>query len=781
MAPEAPPSESPEAGPAKNPGEVAIEVESFGTGNVVRPGDWAGIRLLLADSGDRNREVAVRLHLPDSDGDTAQYTRVVVLNPGRQLGVWLYARMPWNLSPGLPVRVSVAEVASGGDDAASIGRQIGWRPIAPVNVALPEDSLALVVGASAAGLDQYSQLLRNREIPPAAHERMQVIGGLSPDMLPDHWTGLSACEVLLWNGEDPAGLPGDSPQAIREWVNRGGHLVIVLPAVGAEWTSASNPLADLLPACKIDRLAEVDLEPYRVVLSGKRLAGKAIKAPLHRFTIGPDALPGDATAILTGPHGVIAARRLVGAGMVTVMGIDLSDRRLAHEGWLRADAIWARLLGRRGATPTPTEVESLTNGIARSAGADVWVDDRIGAMISQSREASVGVFFALILFVAYLGVAGPIGFKLLQMKGLTRHAWVAFVLTAGVFTAVAWAAATSLRPKREEAWHFTVIDHVYGQPVERARSFVSVLLPTYGEQRVSLGEAGLDERWSQALTPWADPAADASPAFPDARPYSADTRRLTELTVPARSTIRTFQADWLGGPRWSMPVPAAAEQGPRIDSTGRLVGTLRHGLPGPLEHTRVILITGQVSEPSLGRTTAVSPPPVGRAYGWVLRDAWNPGEALDVSQFQPTPPALLAKRLKELVPTLSRVQLSSASASKDEDLDDMVALYGVLEQPEIDKTFTTGPASVHRRMTHGLDLAKWFTQPCLIVIGRVEDAPNPVPLAVDGHRLDGKDRASSGRTIVRWVYPLSPTPLVVGGGAAAEPSVAPAQESKRPS
>jgi hypothetical protein len=769
-----------EAPVVPNPGDVAIEVESFGVGNMVRPGDWAGIRLLLQDTGDRNREVAVRLHLPDSDGDTAQYTRVVVLNPARRLGVWLYARMPWTITPGSPVRVSLAEASPARNGGLTIGRQIGWRPVAPLTVSRPEDSLALVVGGSSLGLDQFSQVLRNRDIPPAAHERVQVVGGVSPDMLPDHWTGLSAFDVLLWSGEDPAGLQGEAPQAIREWVHRGGHFVIVLPAVGAEWTSASNPLADLMPACKIDRLAEVDLEPYRMILSGQRVPGETIKSPIHRFTIAAATPESEATPILTGPHGVVAVRRLAGAGMVTVIGIDLSDRRLAHEGWLRGDAVWARILGRRGGTPTAAEVESLTKGIPRSVGADLWVDDRIGALISQSRKASVGVFFALILFLLYIAVAGPIGFKALQFKGLVRHSWVAFVATAGVFTAMAWAAATSLRPRREEAWHFTLLDHVYGQSVQRARSYVSVLLPTYGEQRVSLGEAGLDERWSQALTPWGDPAADSSPAFPDARPYDAESRRLTELTVPARSTVRTFQADWLGGPRWSMPVPATPEAAPRMDSTGRLVGTVRHSLPGPLEQARVILITGQVSENSLGRTTGVSPQPVGRAYGWVLRDPWQAGQPLDLSQFQPAPPALLAKRLAELVPQVSRVQLGNVVASKDEDLDDMTALYGVLEQPEINKTFTTGPASVHRRMTHGFDLAKWFTQPCIIILGRIEGAPNPVPLAVDGHPLDGVDRPSSGRTIVRWIYPLAPAPLVVGGRTIPDPaSVAP--EPRKPS
>jgi hypothetical protein len=57
---------------------------------------------------------------------------------------------------------------------------------------------------------------------------------------------------------------------------------------------------------------------------------------------------------------------------------------------------------------------------------------------------------------------------------------------------------------------------------------------------------------------------------------------------------------------------------------------------------------------------------------------------------------------------------------------------------------------------HGLDLSRWLTQPCVIVIGHLvqEDAGAcPVPLTVDGTEI-----GSRGRTVVRWVYPLPPAP-----------------------
>lgn len=765
--------------PELAPGEVGIRVETFGLGNVARPGDWVGIRLALKDTADQPRTIAVRIHLDDSDGDTALHSRIVTLNPGQELGTWLYCRTPWDLTQGSILRVSIAEAAPADDGSITIGRQLSWKPIAAATVVPTQHAIAYVIGAQALALDQYSQTLRDRDTPAAAHEVLQVIAGLSTESLPDQWTGLAAAETILWSNGEPSSLGEERASAIREWVNRGGHLVIALPGVGASWTSPSNPLSDLLPTCKVDRLAEVDYAPYRTLLSGNPDATGSVKAPLHRFTIQHDTSVADATPLLTGPHGIIAVRRLVGTGMVTLIGLDLTNRRLTQAAWLRADAFWSRILGRRAATPTQAEIEAaMSKGIIGRAAPDAWCDERIPAAISQSREAGVGVLLALVVFIVYALSAGPLSFYVLRARSLERHAWVAFVTLAGIFTAIAWAGAQSLRPKREEAWHFTILDHVFGQPVSRARTFVSVLLPTYGDQRVSLGQEGTDEKWNQALTPLSDPAALSIAAFPDSRPYTADVRNMTDLLVPARSTIKTFQGDWLGGPRWSMPRPVTTDDAPRIDSTGRFVGTLRHDLPAALEAPRIYLVVGQVAEGSVGRTTMMSPPVVGRVYAWA-EPTWEPGVPLDLAKFQPGPQAGALKRFSDLVPELSFINQTLPASVKDDDLDDAMAFFGVLEQPSMDRAplgTTAVKASLHRRMVHTLDLAEWFTQPCLIIIGTVSDMPNPVPMAVDANPLDGKARPSSGRTIVRWIYPLPPAPLIFGGGPGA-PTVLPPSSS----
>jgi hypothetical protein len=58
-----------------------------------------------------------------------------------------------------------------------------------------------------------------------------------------------------------------------------------------------------------------------------------------------------------------------------------------------------------------------------------------------------------------------------------------------------------------------------------------------------------------------------------------------------------------------------------------------------------------------------------------------------------------------------------------------------------------------RSEAHGTDISRWFTQPCVIIIGHIVDAESPVPLTLNGDSLGTK-----GHTVVRWIYPLPESP-----------------------
>lgn len=758
--------------------EVDISTEFFGVGNVARPGDLAGVRLALTDTAPTPRDVAVQLHVRDADGDRALYTRFVTLNPEEPMGVWLYPRLPWSLGGGSTLTVTVRRVDVGEDGSLAIGRQLAAGRVSASKVVPDVGGLIGVIGRQALGLEQYAITPSNYEVSASSHETKTIVADLLPAVLPDDWRGWCAFDTLLWSDAEPDLLGAAQTQAISEWVHRGGHLVIAVPGVGNPWASPRNPLADLLPRASMERLVEADLRAYAHLLLGSPTKDTAAnfrmdadrlgKTTVHVFRVAPDAEVREATPVFAGPHGVVAVRRLVGAGMVTLVGLDLAERSVRTT--MRADAFWGRVLGERADTLTATEAEQAASDrfkFTRRMGATRLVDAHIPRAISRTQSASVGLLVGLVLFIAYWLIAGPLGFAVLKARGLERHAWVMFLGTALAFTAVAWAGASWLRPKQAELLHYTVLDHVYGQPVQRARMFASVLLPTYGEERVSVGEPGADEGWRQSLTPFIEPEAGTLVAFPDARAYLVDTRDSSSLTVPSRSTIKSFVTEWLGGPRWAMPRPVSPGQEPRLSESGSLAGALTHDLPGPLSDVLIIVVHGQTSEEQdlraadrgiKGRLKAL-------ATGRVKQGPWSPGETLDLAEFAPAP---LAEPITDFLKRLTRYDSLSLTGGEFTvtEAENALTLYSVLEPPDYAADMpATGPvdAIIQRRIVHGMDLGAWFTQPCVIVVGRLENAPPPFPVSVNERRLDGTDLPASGRTVVRWVYPLAPDPPVFTG------------------
>jgi len=57
----------------------------------------------------------------------------------------------------------------------------------------------------------------------------------------------------------------------------------------------------------------------------------------------------------------------------------------------------------------------------------------------------------------------------------------------------------------------------------------------------------------------------------------------------------------------------------------------------------------------------------------------------------------------------------------------------------------------NRHVAREIDISEWFSRPSLIVIGYLDNSELPMRV-----RLNDSDRpvASSGTTMVRWVYPL---------------------------
>lgn len=792
-----------------DPGEIQIAVEQFGAGGAARPGEWTGLRLSLIDSSDRQREVLVRVAVDDADGDRPWYEAVVTTNPGVRQPLWMYVRLPFGFRAGdtLAVTAFAAEEAPALAHtglAFDSGRVLGSLRIPAGRLLGPTEGMIGVVDRRPLGLARYGINAGQSPWLPSGHERSEIVTGLDPAGMPDRWMGLAQFDVIVWGEPSPNTLSAERAQALREWVLRGGHLVIALPTVGQTWTDElNNPLYDIVPKVRVRAREAVNLNAYRSLLTASPTALLPTNAIVQEMIPREDAEPGQAVRIIDAVPGesaesaggglpAVAVRRLVGVGAVTFVGLDLGSPGLAARGLPDADQFWHRILGRRGELLTREELtaragdQSVVSGMMLTR-ETVSLDRDIADLIAKSGWASAGVLLGFVVFVAYWVLAGPGGFALLKLKGLTRHAWLAFLATAGLFTAIAWGGAAALRPKQVDGTHLTFLDHVYGQPVQRARAWMSVLIPEYGETGVSIGDpARLADPASRpalhnAMTPWEPPnigLGGGAGGFPDARGYRINARTPDTAFVPTRATVKQFQFDWAGGPRWQMPRPVAPEgaEGPadiRLwDGTrdrtepGQLapaaLGALRHDLPGPLTDVVIVINRGQVP---LSTGQARGQGALVDAVAFKLPAPWQPGTPLDLAAAtrKLTPQQNIDARqyFEQLLSAGQADSLTGAAVSDAGNIGTRLyaaTFYSQLPPPDYTDRSSRVRRLAARSATHGLDLGHWFSQPCLIVVGQLAaDAPSPVPVSVNTGG-GWEPVLTQGRTVVRWVYPLPAAP-----------------------
>ncbi len=774
-------------------GEITISCPAMGVGGVVRAGDWVGLKLGISDSASKSREIIVQVSIPDADGDRVEFERSMTTNPGTPQPLWMYVRLPSRFSAQSSLNVTAFEAVEGGAvregerPPLNPGRVLGVaKLVRPMTTESRTEGLIGIVGNRTMGLRAYQGPEQsNFQAAFAGHERSRIVARLDADSLPDRWMGLSPFEFLVWSDVSPTTLGSERAAALREWVQRGGHLVVVLPAVAQVWTDEqNNVLSDIVPRVRVRRQEGVSLEPYRALID-VRLPDKLAmpeKEVLQTFTPLPGATEQEAIGIIAaageaGPDGAqewVAVRRLVGTGMVTLVGLDLNSRWMDRQGAPDPELFWHRVLGRRGALALSRE-SGTSSAYIRSRD-PVTVDGFIPGLIAKRGQAAAGVLLGFVVFIMYWLLAGPPGFAVLKKMGWGKHGWVAFVAAAGVFTAVAWGGATLIRPGRTEAKHLTILDHVYGQNTDHARSWFSLLVPEYGQMTLTLGEPVSRERtrYHNALAPW-EPDDASGEGFTDARGYRVDCKNPDQATIPTRATVKQLQADWAGAPPWKMPRPVGADPA-APDGAVRLAdekadsyatGMLVHDLPGPL--TDVVVIVNRGQKDLLKSLTGG--PLWADAWSFSI-GTWNPGAegAIDLRQKtakKPAsgetllPPAEYFKRIIE--GSRSDVEGGDVVGAALTKRLEAISFFSQLEPPDIkarDMRSTTARAA-QRKYTHTLDLGRWLSQPCVIVIGQIgagaDDAPSPVPLYA-GNGASARPLSTSGRTLVRWIYPLGSRP-----------------------
>lgn len=757
--------------------EIQKDLSRLGIGQRVRPGVWTPLLVSLNNPLTKPVEVRIELLVPDADQDIVHYQRVVTLTPQRDnQQTWLYAMAPSGTDTASQWRLQVID--------QSTDKLLDYQDIAIADRYLESRMTAVgIIGRSMMGLEAYST-------DATQQEKTVFLRGLEPATLPDRWYGLSMLTSIIWTPQiDPAGtnISPDFTRALRHWVQRGGHLVIVLPTVGDTWPS--SPLADLVPP-NTQRVVN-DIYP---LFLGSITNSNSTPQTISMRVFEPDTKAG-VQGVLFLEDDAWGIAHQIGRGRVSMLGVDLTDSRLASMGLPSPGAwtLWSEIFGWQGPALLPSYVNSQVD-IGKMNRADqriaVSTGDFIAPRIAMRDTAAPSLLLAIALFVVYWVVAGPVQFVMFKQMKIIHHAWTGFVGVVLIFTIVSWSGAYFLRPGHTQIRHVAVLTATKGQADAHVHAWLSLYVPTHGPVETKLGYPDYDTadnvgRSSVASTSttnhphnaiWSTGFASETQnqAFPDTRTYNINAAQPDDVNFAYRSTAKQLEFDYFGNlSTLVIDAPSTSNKTGQSDSSsnntpddssasanpitqvaqaswempagelklvdGWPVGTLVHALPGSLEHVAVIycdgrrLPGGRLREP---------------VY-WLYRDAWSAGKALHFTG-KPTNTQSLVRGIAPnwtgRLADLTRKFNNDKRAERVE----ILTFFNMLPPPDYnDVSFTVDIHAYRREVGREFDLTALARMKCLIIIGHLGSAPLPAPLAVDG-----KTPPSRGDTIVRWIFPL---------------------------
>lgn len=746
--------------------KVEVDPEAVGIQGQFRPGYWTGVRLKITNESGQSRALRCVWEVRDIDGDRVLMEHVLggVEAKGTRTP-WLYA--PIRTGSVTPWQFRVFDVDSG----EMLGRQV----VTPASeVLIPQENRAIAVTGE--GILNLTPLYGNRR---TQNEALTVIPGLSHEGMPNRWYGYDMLDAVIWTQSGGSPPSGEKLKALTEWVQRGGHLVVILGPGDSALQDWQSQAGILMPAIQPE---VVDALPLPSWMGSARAKQDGTPHTVTAYALNPPAGKNH-QAILTetvGPSGKtpLAVSHRVGVGRVTVIGVDLTSRKLSELGLPNDPALWQAVFGWRGRYISKVSFEQGVkdgNFINEDIRPSVLLDTLLPQHVVMQDRASAGLGLAMLLFVIYGLLAGPVSFFLLRTNRMVHWSWPVFVIIVTVFAAASWTGAYFFRPLQTRIGHFSVMTIDVESQRVHTHSWLSLFKPKHGRVTFSIDPAKTEGNHNVVSSSGLLMRSTAT-GFVDTQTYEMDAYEPSEAGLPFRSTARQLELDYLGSltdeggladQEYELPQGSVTWDG------NRLTGRITHGLPFDLTDVVIVFSDGDPSnEP--------------RVWTRYRRD-WLRGQRLDLEVLGRSDPlavepiytinrspngpwgGFLAGVTENWQQTNTLTGFTNPGAVTDEITPDLVVqrllaltFYDMLPRPrylrsEQDQfSGNFGPTGAYpiRHTMRRLDLSKQLREPCLIVVGNVRsNAMLPVPVEVDGDR--NLATSDSSWVMVRLIFPVN--------------------------
>lgn len=597
---------------------VGLPARADDAAPVARFGAWAPVTVDLQLLDALPEPVELVVESPDADGVTTRLAVPLDLT-GAKAGATVAAR-------DLPRFAYVRPAAAAADTTVTV--QLRGVPISEpfrVRTLRPKDPLAYVVlglGSRLPGFDLPRPAAAEGEAPPASAPlrggRVEVAAITDLALLPDHWIGYDAADVVVLTTatgdlfEQLFSPAGDRKrEALLEWVRRGGRLV-VSAGEKARLLGAHSAARELLPAgAKAEPVRTTNRLPLywsaRETSQASTMAGNLAVLGAW-FPVANLELTRPGRVLIPPParqaddKDVVAAQAGFGLGRVTLIAFDL-DRPPFAEFASRAE-FWDWVLREGGASRASVGSEGKPRPVAAGPTDD---EDELAVALRTHVDTFDGVpvvsfGWVAVLIAFYLVLVGPVEYYVLKrILGRVELTWLTFPLIVVTVSLLAYWSAAALKGRDLRVNAVEVIDvfpekgggRVYGT------GWYSVFSPRVAAYTVGVSPA---EKWTA-------PGADGNPVLgwvggPRGGRASLLRRRydleagpgdvagvLSGVPVPVWST-KAFSGNWAAPLDPASPVVESRLEHPPGDPA-KAIGTFVSRMPVPELTDAVAFYAGQ--------------------------------------------------------------------------------------------------------------------------------------------------------------------------------------------